>query len=118
MADAEPMLRVANSKVEVLRDNLATLGATQGQVVTADAQALLEKPSQPADLVLLDPPFHQGLAASCCAALEAGGWLASDAMIYLETEQSLTPAVPANWNLHRETQAGESIARLYQRVPS
>ena len=102
----------------LIRDNLATLGATQGQVVTADAQAFLEKPSQPADLVFLDPPFHQGLAASCCAALEAGGLLASDAMIYLETEQSLTPAAPANWNLHRETQAGESIARLYQRLPS
>ncbi|WP_404376680.1 16S rRNA (guanine(966)-N(2))-methyltransferase RsmD [Vreelandella aquamarina] len=102
----------------LIRDNLATLGASQGQVETADAQAFLARQGQPVDLVFLDPPFHQGLAAPCCTALEAGGWLASDAMIYLETEQSLTPTVPANWQLYRETQAGESIARLYQRVPA
>ncbi|WP_188637527.1 16S rRNA (guanine(966)-N(2))-methyltransferase RsmD [Vreelandella lutescens] len=102
----------------LISDNLATLGATQGHVVTRDAQVYLAEPGQPADVVFLDPPFNQGLAAPCCAALEAGGWLASDAMIYLETERSLAPTVPANWQLHRETQAGESMARLYQRLPA
>lgn len=102
----------------LIRENLATLKTTQGKVVTADAKAFVETSGQRMDIVFLDPPFHQGLAAPCCAALESGGWLASDAMIYLETEQSLTPTVPANWQLHRETQAGESIARLYQRLPA
>lgn len=102
----------------LIRENIATLKATQGKVVTADAQTFVKTPGEPMDVVFLDPPFHQGLAASCCAALESGGWLASDAMIYLETEQSLAPAVPANWQLYRETQAGESIARLYQRLPA
>ncbi|WP_404471694.1 16S rRNA (guanine(966)-N(2))-methyltransferase RsmD [Vreelandella venusta] len=102
----------------LIRENLATLKTTQGTVVTADAQTFVKTPGQPMDVVFLDPPFHQGLAAPCYAALESGGWLASDAMIYLETEQSLDPAVPANWQLYRETQAGESIARLYQRLPA
>lgn len=102
----------------LIRDNLVTLNATQGVVVTTDALTFLNLPGQPADVVFLDPPFHQGLAAPCCAALEAGGWLASDAIIYLETEQALTPEVPANWKLHRETRAGESTARLYYRQPA
>ena len=102
----------------LIRENLTTLKTTQGKVVTADAQTFVNTSGQPMNVVFLDPPFHQGLAAPCCAALESGGWLASDAMIYLETEQSLTPAVPANWQLYRETRAGESIARLYQRLPT
>ncbi|MBZ5487010.1 16S rRNA (guanine(966)-N(2))-methyltransferase RsmD [Halomonas aquamarina] len=95
--------------------NLATLGADRGQVATGDARAFLERDATPYDLVFLDPPFHQALAEPCCNALEAAGWLAPDAMIYLETERALTPVVPANWQLHRETQAGESTARLYRR---
>ena len=76
---------------------------------------VLGQPPSPYHLVFLDPPFHQGLATRCCNALETLGWLAPDAMIYLETERSLDPTPPANWQLHRETQAGESTARLYQR---
>lgn len=104
-----------SSVAAYITQNLATLGATRGQVTTRDAEVFLSQPSQPFDLVFLDPPFNQGLAVHCCSALESRGWLAQDAMIYLETERALTPAVPASWQLHRETQAGESIARLYLR---
>lgn len=102
----------------LIGNNLATLGTLKGHVVTQEAQAFLAQPGDPMALVFLDPPFHQGLAAPCCAQLEAGGWLADDAMIYLETEHTLTPEVPANWQLHRETRAGESVARLYRRGPA
>jgi 16S rRNA (guanine966-N2)-methyltransferase len=101
-----------------IRENLTTLKAAQGNVITADALSFVVSPGQPMDVVFLDPPFHQDLAADCCSALETHGWLADEAMIYLETEQSLHPTVPANWQLHRETQAGESMARLYRRLPA
>ncbi|PRY63098.1 16S rRNA m(2)G-966 methyltransferase [Vreelandella songnenensis] len=104
-----------SSVAAYITQNLATLGAARGQVAPRDALAFLEQGASPYDLVFLDPPFHQALAEPCCNALEAKGWLAPDAMIYLETERSLTPRVPANWQLHRETQAGESTARLYRR---
>lgn len=100
-----------------ISDNLATLGTSKGCVITRDALVFLDQPPTPFDIVLLDPPFHQGLAEPCCAALEAGGWLNDAAMIYLETEHSLSPVVPATWQLQRETQAGESVARLYLRHP-
>lgn len=98
-----------------ITQNLETLKAQQGDVVVREAQAFLMQPAQCFDIVFLDPPFHQGWAAGCCATLEADHWLAPEAMIYLETERDLTPDVPTHWVLHRETQAGESTARLYQR---
>ena len=99
-----------------LRENLATLGAAErGQAVAADATAFLAGTPSPCSLVFLDPPFRQGLASPCCAALEAG-WLDESAWIYLETEAELTPEVPANWQLHREVRAGDSHGRLYRRA--
>ncbi|MCL7929350.1 16S rRNA (guanine(966)-N(2))-methyltransferase RsmD [Halomonas llamarensis] len=100
---------------EQIRTNVETLKATNAEVSTQDALAFLVKPDAPFDLVFLDPPFHHGLAAPCCIALEENGWLSPGAMIYVETEAALTPDVPANWALYRETTAGESTARLYQR---
>ncbi|MFC7369730.1 16S rRNA (guanine(966)-N(2))-methyltransferase RsmD [Vreelandella zhaodongensis] len=122
----ESLSRGASSVTFVERDaqvaalisqNIITLGASNGRVISADALTFLGQSSHLADLVFLDPPFHQGLAAPCCSALEAGSWLADDAMIYVETEKSLSPEVPANWQLYRETLAGESAARLYLRKP-
>ncbi|TVP42793.1 MAG: 16S rRNA (guanine(966)-N(2))-methyltransferase RsmD [Halomonas sp.] len=98
-----------------LSANLATLNITSSEVHINDVQAYLTRPATAYALIFLDPPFHQQLAAPCCATLENDGWLTEEAMIYLETETTLVPDVPANWLLHRETQAGESTARLYQR---
>ncbi|MFY0989338.1 16S rRNA (guanine(966)-N(2))-methyltransferase RsmD [Halomonas sp. C05BenzN] len=98
-----------------LRDNLATLGVEErARVVTADVLAFLEGDPTPFSLVFLDPPFRQGLAEPCCAALERG-WLAEDAVIYLETESEREPRVPAGWQLHREVRAGDTTGRLYRR---
>ncbi|PWV79905.1 16S rRNA m(2)G-966 methyltransferase [Halomonas sp. A11-A] len=123
----EALSRGANDATFVERDarvagqlgeNLATLGAVErGRVITADATAFLAGPPTPCSLVFLDPPFRQGLAEPCCAALEAG-WLAEEAFIYLECEADLTPAVPATWRLHREVRAGDSHGRLYRRDSS
>lgn len=98
-----------------LANNLTTLGAEpRGRVLTGDALAFLEGEPSPFSLVFLDPPFHQGLAAACCAALEAG-WLGEDAFIYVETEATLEPEVPTHWQLYREVRAGDSRGRLYRR---
>ncbi|PAU75911.1 16S rRNA (guanine(966)-N(2))-methyltransferase RsmD [Halomonas salipaludis] len=103
-----------------LRDNLATLGAS-GRVSIGEVLPLLDArddEAAPYTLVFLDPPFRQDLAEASCATLEAGGWLAERAWIYLETEAELSPQVPLTWTLHREVRAGDSHGRLYHREMS
>lgn len=112
---AEALLVEADARVAAaLSNNLSTLGIgdERARAVTRDVSQWLAGTPQAFDLVFLDPPFRQGLAAPCCAAL-AGGWLAEDAWIYVETENGLALEAPAGWTLHREVRAGDSHGRLY-----
>jgi len=112
---AEALLVESDTRVAAaLSDNLAALGISddRARIVRCDAMRFLAGPPRPFDLVFLDPPFRQAMAAPCCAAL-AGGWLAEDAWIYVETESGLVLEVPTGWVLHRELRAGDSHGRLY-----
>ncbi len=85
-------------------------------VQTEDALRWLQQPADPFDLVFVDPPYDLGLAEPACADLEARGWLSDEAWIYVESRrQGIVPAVPDNWQLHREKLAGEIHARLFRR---
>ena len=67
--------------------------------------------------MFLDPPFHQGLLEPACTALEANGWLAADAQIYIESEQSPSQlTLPGSWQLHREKRAGQVWYSLWHRT--
>jgi 16S rRNA (guanine966-N2)-methyltransferase len=101
--------------VRALRDNLARLKATGGEVAAMDAQGFLRGVARPFDLVFLDPPFALDLWSKLAQALEQGGWLAERAWVYLESPREVSPPVPANWSLHREGRAGEVRFALYRR---
>ena len=101
--------------VLALRSNLERLKATGAQVAAAEAGLFLQGPPQPQDLVFLDPPFAQELWTTLAQQLEQGGWLAAKAWIYVESPRAKVPALPLNWRLHREGQAGEVRFALYQR---
>jgi 16S rRNA (guanine966-N2)-methyltransferase len=101
-----------------LRENIALLGeASVAEVVQADALRLLKSPpDSPFDIVFLDPPFADGLLTAACGLLERHGWLGADAALYLEQDAKHPwPAVPANWALRREGEAGQSKQRLLRR---
>ena len=66
-------------------------------------------------MVFVDPPFRKGLLEETLSLLEKNGWLADDALIYVESEvENGLPPVPVHWDLHREEallgQAGLSSA--------
>lgn len=66
--------------------------------------------------MFVDPPFRRGLLEETINLLEDNGWLADEALIYVESEvENGLPTVPANWSLHREKVAGQVAYRLYQR---
>jgi len=57
----------------------------------------LTRPPQSAqqfDLVLLDPPYGQGLAGSALGALAAASWLAPDAVAVIEADRAQPETVP------------------------
>ncbi|WP_199096849.1 16S rRNA (guanine(966)-N(2))-methyltransferase RsmD [Dyella sp. ASV21] len=101
---------------QALRDNLARLKASGGEVTAADAQAFLQGAAQSFGLVFLDPPFAQNLWTPLAEGLEQGGWLAPSAWIYVESPKGLPPVLPVAWSLHREGAAGEVRYALYRRT--
>ncbi|MTD37346.1 16S rRNA (guanine(966)-N(2))-methyltransferase [Erwinia sp. CPCC 100877] len=100
-----------------LRKNLETLNAPQGEVVNTDTLSFLARTGAPYDIVFVDPPFRKGLLNETLHLLEQNGWLADEALIYVESEvESGAPVVPKSWSLHREKVAGQVAWRLYHRA--
>jgi 16S rRNA (guanine966-N2)-methyltransferase len=90
-----------------LREITTLLAPARSTVIEADALAWLAGPPQRFDIVFLDPPFAAGLLEDAMQLLEARGWLAPDAFIYMELPvKAGVPALPAGWLSHRSGRAG------------
>lgn len=99
-----------------LRESLETLKAAGATVVHADAFAFLRGAARPYDVVFLDPPFARGWLPELCTLLEAHGWLAPHAWIYLESAaREGLPPLPAGWSEWRHARAGDVDAHLVRR---
>lgn len=73
------------SAIKALRANVANLGAEADcDIVAAPAQAIGHART-PCDLLLLDPPYGEGLGVKVIARLAEQGWIAPHALISLET---------------------------------
>ncbi|MEN8204627.1 MAG: 16S rRNA (guanine(966)-N(2))-methyltransferase RsmD [Pseudomonadota bacterium] len=101
LVDSDPQV------VARLREQLKLLDASQVEVVQSSVEGWLSAPAEPFDIVFLDPPFRKNLLPDCIHALEHGGWLAADARVYIEAENSLQPELPENWELTRSKRAGQ-----------
>jgi 16S rRNA (guanine966-N2)-methyltransferase len=101
--------RLLESNLDVLRL------LDRARVHHQDAQSFLRQPpSQPYDVVFLDPPYASDLLEKALAAISGAGWLAPDARIYVERPARLgPPQVPAGWALLRQGEAGEVGYYLY-----
>jgi 16S rRNA (guanine966-N2)-methyltransferase len=64
--------------------NLATLKASHGKVVNTNTLSFLNQPGTPHHIVFVDPPFRKGLLEETLRLLENNGWLADEALIYVE----------------------------------
>lgn len=90
-------------------------GGGRYEIVRVSAWRFLERsPGRRYELVFLDPPYGRGWAARAAQQLQAGGWLAPHAVVYVETgPDEGVPDVPAGWTLRREGKAGDVAFRLY-----
>jgi len=115
-AASATLLEMERNVAQQLQKNLATLKAANARVVNANTLTFLAAPGTPHDVVFIDPPFRKGLLDETLRLLESNGWLATDALIYVESEvENGLPPVPASWELHREKVAGQVAYRLYHR---
>lgn len=71
--------------VKVLRANIAKLGAEGQTQVIQQSVTTLGQARLPFDLLLLDPPYTSGLAATALPQLLDRGWIAPSSLISVET---------------------------------
>lgn len=115
-AASATLLEMDRAVSQQLQKNLVTLKAGNGKVVNTNTLNYLNQTGTPHNIVFVDPPFRKGLLDDTLALLEKNGWLADDALIYVESEvENGSPSVPASWQLHREKVAGQVAYRLYLR---
>ncbi|QTH70773.1 16S rRNA (guanine(966)-N(2))-methyltransferase RsmD [Pseudoalteromonas xiamenensis] len=104
------------SAAQQIEANMAAVKATNARVLQSDALTTTQtQATQQYDIVFVDPPFRKALAAKICTQLETNGWLAKEAIIYIEVEQELELNVPENWRLYKEKKAGQVAYRLFLR---
>lgn len=94
-----------------LVQNLTTLKADNAQVIPADALNWLQQFAGQAELVFLDPPFHQGLLQPCLDLL--GAKLNPGSLIYIEHEPHIQPNWPSNWQERKCKTGKEFVFRLF-----
>ena len=97
--------------------NMLNIPAQQIKIITSDAARALVQLNEPFDVIFLDPPFHQNLLGSTIAQIEQAQLLRKGGVIYIECEgQGENYAVPDSWQLIKQNQSKQVIARLYQKA--
>lgn len=99
--------------VKQLKQVLAQFNATNASVLHYDVRHKLTTPSQPYDIVFLDPPFGFGYLPVICETLSQSGWLNPGAYIYMESEATLHELpIPEDWEMLKEKVASNVCYRL------
>lgn len=108
------LLELNKVAAQQLKQNKQLLSAETLDVINTDTLTFLQKPTTQYDIVFIDPPFRKTLVIDTINLLEQG-WLANNAVVYLETEKELNNiAMPTHWQLLKEKTAGQVTYRLYK----
>ncbi|MGH8216513.1 MAG: 16S rRNA (guanine(966)-N(2))-methyltransferase RsmD [Rhodanobacteraceae bacterium] len=120
----EALSRGARSAVFLERDrarataieaDLARLHQEGGEVRCVDAlDAFAKEAPEPFGIAFLDPPFGAGAWEDAAALLDANGWLAAVAWVYVETGDTDEWHAPPQWRVHRQRDAGAVRATLFR----
>jgi 16S rRNA (guanine966-N2)-methyltransferase len=103
------------AQARALESDLVRLHADAGRVRCVDTLRALATPApEPFDVVFVDPPFAAAAWAEATALLDAGGWLAADAWVYVEAGIEAVWDAPARWRLHRQRATGAVRGTLFR----
>ncbi len=113
-ADKVVMIELDPKVHRQLAQNIQTLKADTITLIQNDALNYLAQSGTPFDIVFIDPPFRKNLLEETLNRLDSNGWLAPDALIYIESEKEWQATeIPAHWRLYREKTAGQVSFRLF-----
>ena len=98
------MIERERAAIDALEKNRTVLGATQVDILRADALAWLANSHETFDLVFVDPPFDSHLASTVLADLARH--LKSGGQAYVE--QAAPVVAPEGFIIHRSGRAGRS----------
>jgi 16S rRNA (guanine966-N2)-methyltransferase len=104
-----------------LREQLTRLkGLENAKIIEMGAARYLRGAQQLFDIVFMDPPFGQDALAQYVPQLEAGGWVSTGSLVYLENERAAgVPRLPSHWDVLKSKSAGEvgyHLARINGRI--
>ena len=104
--------------IQQLKRTAADLEASSFEIKHLDAAKYIEQTDQQFDIAFVDPPFHRGLAERTVEQLTSSQLLASDALIYVETEKSSVLDVKfPGWSEYRRSNAGSRVHQLLNADP-
>lgn len=112
MTDAS---RMVTNKIN---ENAKLLGATNLTIMLATIpQELSLIPKDIFNVAFIDPPYRRNLIKPTCDELERSGLLAANALIYIETENTveIKDIIPKTWEILRSKSAGQVRYNLVQR---
>lgn len=92
----------------VLKANIRACGVERETVVETGDATRPPRPRQPCQLAFLDPPYEAGLLEPALAALLAGGWLESGAIVVCEGPVTLDIAPPDGVEIADERRYGKA----------
>jgi len=114
-AEQVTLIELDKQAAKQLSSNKSLLKADNVSIENSDTlQYLQNNNPQPFDIVFIDPPFRKNFIEKTTVLLNQG-WLAEEALVYLEMESEVSCAdMPDNWTLLKEKVAGQVAYRLYQ----
>lgn len=102
-------------QARAIAGDLVRLRQANARVLAEDALTVLAREAgERYDVVFVDPPFDSRAWTLAAALVEAHGWLAESAWVYVETGVRDAFDAPARWQLHRQRDAGAVRARLFR----
>lgn len=101
----------AREAIATARYNSEKLHEESVDFMLADATKL-GKAKRAYDLVFLDPPYFSGLIVPTLKSLQAGGWLAEEALVVAEHDAKETLEIPASFTLVDQRKYGRAMVNL------
>ncbi len=100
---------------QIIRENLqSTELFAKSRVVAMDYLSFLSGSSDLFDIVFIDPPYGQGMAAK--AALAVSGKMRDDGIIICETDKKeLMPEAAGNFDHRKQYRYGKTLVTIYRK---